>query len=227
MQTNEIFDFLRDLANNNNREWFNDNKERYLDVKRRIDKITEQLIEKIAEFDPQASTLSIADCTYRIYRDVRFSTDKSPYKTHIGIFVNPPFGKKSLRSGYYLHLEPDESAVYVGTYCLPSKHLAAIRRDIYENVEEYLEIIDNPEFKKIYPVVGENPLKTIPKGFPKDWKYISLLKPRDYAIKHHLSDKELNSPKAMDSIAEMFRISKPFNDFINFAIDSVDEEERD
>ena len=224
MQMNEILAFLRELAANNNRDWFNENKETYQEVKRMVDSITQDLINRISKFEPQAAMLSVSDCTYRIYRDVRFSTDKSPYKTHIGIFINPPFGKKSLRSGFYLHLEPNESAVYIGTYCLPSKYLAAIRRDIFENVDEYLEIIENPEFKNIFPTVGENPLKTAPKGFPKDWKHISLLKPRDYAVKHSLSDRELNSPKALDKIVDMFRISKPFNDFINFAIDEVGNE---
>ncbi|MDE6227611.1 MAG: DUF2461 domain-containing protein, partial [Muribaculaceae bacterium] len=100
---NEILAFLWELAANNNRDWFNENKETYQEVKRMVDSITQDLINRISKFEPQASMLSVSDCTYRIYRDVRFSTDKSPYKTHIGIFINPPFGKKSLRSGFYLH----------------------------------------------------------------------------------------------------------------------------
>lgn len=109
----EILDFLAELSQNNNREWFNANKEKYLQVREKFEAFAQQLIEKISSWDEDvaASQLQVKDCTYRIYRDTRFSKDKVPYKTHMGIFICKG-GKKSPNAGYYLHLEPP--ANYVG-----------------------------------------------------------------------------------------------------------------
>ena len=101
----EILNFLKELKRNNNREWFVANKETYLSVKRKADILTYALIAKISEFDPEAARLRVEDCTYRIYRDTRFSPDKTPYKTHIGIYINPPKGK----TVSYTHLRAHET----------------------------------------------------------------------------------------------------------------------
>lgn len=217
----ELMNFLAELARNNNREWFADNKARYLRVKGFVDKLTQELINRVAIFDPDAAHLTPSECTYRIYRDTRFSADKTPYKTHIGIFINPPYGKKSLRLGYYLHLEPENAFVAGGTVCLPSKTVTAIRQSIADNIEEYLSIIRNPEFHKIFPVVGNNPVKTAPKGFDRNWEHIELVKPRDFVVYHKLTHRDLYSEKLADKVASMFKITKPFNDFINYTIDEI------
>lgn len=218
----DVLKFLKSLAANNNREWFNQHKEEYLKVKEKIDNLASELIVQVASFDPEAAYLTPSDCTYRIYRDTRFSTDKTPYKTHIGIFINPPYGKKSNRMGYYLHIEPGNCLLAVGTVCLPSKTITAIRQSIYENVEEYLGIIENPEFKKIYPEIGENCIKTAPKGIPRDWEYVALVRPKDYVASHYLKDEELMQPDFVERAGKCFGVAKPFNDFVNF---SIDEEE--
>lgn len=215
----EILDFLKELRVNNNREWFAAHKEDYLKVKEKAEALTTQLIAGVASFDPDAAMLSAADCTYRIYRDTRFSQDKTPYKTHIGIFINPPYGKKSNRMGYYLHLEPGNCFVAAGTVCLPPKTVSAIRQSIYDNVEEYLEIINAPAFKEAYPVVGENCLKTAPKGIPRDWEHIELVRPKDFVTSHDLSLHEVCAKDMPAKVTELFRVAKPFNDFINFTID--------
>lgn len=103
----EVFDFLAQLSQNNNREWFNENKRTYLQVRGKFETFAEQLIGKIAGWDEDIanSNLQVKDCTYRIYRDTRFSKNKEPYKTHMGIFICKG-GKKSPYAGYYLHLEP-------------------------------------------------------------------------------------------------------------------------
>lgn len=217
----QILKFLTSLRQNNNREWFNSHKEEYLKVKRKVELLTEELINRVAEFDEKAAYLNVADCTYRIYRDTRFSSDKTPYKTHVGIFICPPYGKKSNRMGYYLHIEPGNSLVAGGTVCLPSKVVTAIRRSIYDNVDEYLEIINNPEFKAAYPRVGENEIKTAPKGFPKDWPHLELVRPRDYVVSHKLTDKEICSPDLPEVAARLFKLTKPFNDFVNYSIDET------
>jgi len=215
----KILKFLEALAANNNREWFNANKEEYLEVKSEVESLAQKLINEVAAFDPEASYLGVGDCTYRIYRDTRFSVDKTPYKTHIGIFINPPVGKKSNRMGYYLHIEPGNCFVAAGTVCLPSKTVTAIRQSIYDNVEEYLGIINEKEFHRFYPVIGENPVKTAPKGIPRDWKYLALVRPRDYFASHPLSERDMCAPDLVGKVGALFRVAKPFNDFINFAID--------
>lgn len=217
-----ILNFLKKLAKNNNREWFNEHKEEYLEVKRKVEQLASELLAYMSSFDSDAAMLTPADCTYRIYRDTRFSQDKTPYKTHIGIFINPPYGKKSNRMGYYLHIQPDESFVAVGTVCLPSKTVSAIRRSIFDNVEEYLEIINSPEFKRDYPEIGENLVKTVPKGYSKDWPYIDLIRPRDYCASHALRNVDLQRDDLVGKVGELFKVAKPFNDFINYTIDECE-----
>lgn len=210
------YDFLKELKSNNNREWFNANKERYQTVKTEVEVFTQQLINAITEIEPDAARLTPTDCTYRIYRDTRFSPDKTPYKTHIGIFICPGGGKKSFRSGYYIHLEPDNSFIGGGCWCPPAPLLKEIRQSIYDNIEEYLEIINNPEFKELYKEIGSNPLKTAPKGFPKDWEYIDLLKPRDYTVMAPVPDTFMQSPDAVKNIMKYMQVQYPFNSFINY-----------
>lgn len=212
----KVYAFLKQLRRNNNREWFNEHKTEYLEVKGIVDEFTQQLINALATIEPSASRLRPSDCTYRIYRDTRFSADKTPYKTHIGIFICPGGDKKSTRCGYYIHLEPGNSLVAGGCWCPPAPLLKEIRQSIYDNIDEYLEIIDNPEFKRVYGSVGNDLLKTAPKGFPKDWEYIDLLKPRDYTFGASVADSFMTSPKAVENILEYMRVQQPFNHFINY-----------
>lgn len=219
----KVYSFLKDLKKNNNREWFNAHKDRYLEVKALVDDFTQQVINNMAPFDPRIANLTPADCTYRIYRDTRFSSDKTPYKTHIGIFISPG-GKKSIKTGYYIHLEPGNSLIGGGCWCPPAPILKAIRREIYDNIEEYLEIIEDPEFKSRYTQVGFDLLKTAPKGFPKDWEYIDLLKPRDYTMLAPVGDKFMKAPDAVKQIVSYLKTQIPYNRFIDYVFDEMEEE---
>lgn len=219
----ELLDFLKELSLNNNREWFEKNKNHYLRIKGYVDNFTTELLNGISEFDDQAKYLTPKDCTYRIYRDTRFSADKTPYKTHIGIFINPPYGKKSVRLGYYLHLEPNNCSIGVGNVCHPPKMITSIREAIRDNIEEYTSIIENPKFKKYFKNVGENPVKTAPKGFSKDWEYIDLVKPKDYYTSHNLNKKEVVAKNFAKKAVEIFKTGKPFMDFINFSVEEFEE----
>ena len=214
-----VLDFLRDLSENNNREWFNANKARYLTVKANIESLAELLINQVSAFEPAASALRPNDCMYRIYRDTRFSLDKTPYKTHIGVFINPHGGKKSHAAGYYLHIEPGASLVAGGAWCPDPDELRGIRTDIYENVDEYIEILSDPEFRKYYDEVGEDCLKTAPKGFPKDWEYIDFLKPRSFTTYTSLSDRQVLSPDFEKLVAERMHALFKFNRFLNYTLD--------
>ncbi|MDE6342234.1 MAG: DUF2461 domain-containing protein, partial [Muribaculaceae bacterium] len=148
---NEILKFLKQLSKNNSREWLAAHQNEYKKVMALRDETAQQFIDLIATIQPEAAGFPVKQCVYRLMRDTRFSEDKTPYKTHIGIFVCPPLGKKSLMSGYYLHLEPGESFISGGNYELPTKYLTAIRNDIRDNIDEYLEIVESPEFKEFFP----------------------------------------------------------------------------
>lgn len=215
----EILDFLKQLAANNNREWFNAHKSEYLIIKDKIEQLTALLIARLTEIEPEASRLSPGDCLYRIYRDTRFSPDKTPYKTHIGIYINPRGGKKSEYCGYYIHIEPGNCMVAGGAWYPPAPLLKEYRNEIYNNVEEYLEILEKPEFAAVFKPYWEEALKTAPKGFPKDWEHIDLLKPRSFTVASLMSDKEFCSKGNIDRIIELCGILKPYNDFFNFTLE--------
>lgn len=212
--------FLRSLRQHNDREWFNTHKEEYLEVKEEVERLTLELIAAVTTVDPEAARLRVADCTYRIYRDTRFSSDKTPYKTHIGIFVNPPGGKKSMTCGYYLHLEPDNCFFAAGTVCLPSPVVKRIRQSIYDEIDEYRSIVESPEFREWFTTVGENPVKTAPQGFPRDWEFIDYIRPRDFVTSTPLSDENVVVPGLAERLLPPIRQAKRFNDFINFSIET-------
>lgn len=182
------------------------------------DSVAQGFINAVASVEPSAAGFNVKDVVYRLNRDIRFSTDKSPYKTHMGIFVCPPFGKKSLLSGYYLHLEPGNSFLCGGNYGLPTPLLTAIRRDIKDNIEEYLSIVEDPEFKHYFKEVGMDKLKTAPKGFDKDWEYIEYVKPRDFGVIMYLPDTFFFKNDFIKQLVPPLVQIKRLNDFVNFSI---------
>ena len=219
MNTNLIFDFLRQLAANNNREWFVEHKAMYQAATQEFDKLLAMLIARIGEFDSSIRHLQPKDCTYRIYRYLRFSPDKTPYKIHLGGFISAK-GKKSLHCGYYFHLQPEGSLYAGGTYGLTPKQLQEIRYAIFDGIEEYRKIVENKHFKHFFPSIGEAQLKSAPKGFPKDFPYMELLKPKDFTVWKYLDDSFFQQPDFVDALVEYAKASKPFLDFLNYTIDS-------
>lgn len=215
---NPIFSFLKSLQSNNTREWMSGYKAEYKEVMTLRDEIAQHFIDVIAQVDDKATGFPVKSCVYRLMRDIRFSADKSPYKTHIGIFVCPPLGKKSLLSGYYLHLEPGASFICGGNYELPTKHLNAIRNDIRDNIEEYLSIVESPEFKQFFPNVGESRLKTAPKGFSRDYEYLNYVRPKDFGVIMPLPDSFFDRNDFAELLLPQIKQIKRLNDFINFAL---------
>ena len=203
-----IFQFLKDLSANNNREWFNEHRSEYEVARAEFDNFLATVIARISLFDETIRGIQPKDCTYRIYRDTRFSADKTPYKIHFG--------------GYYVHLQPDGSMLAGGSLCLPPNVLKAVRQAIYDNVEEYISIVEDPEFKKYFPVVGEDFMKTAPKGFPKDFKYIDYLKCRQFVCSYLVPDDFFTRADTMEQIEKAFRQFKRFADFINYTIDDFE-----
>lgn len=217
----EIFKFLRELSRHNDREWFQAHKQEYLEVKAKADELTRLLIGLVAEVDPRALRLSVADCTYRIYRDTRFSPDKTPYKTHIGIFVNPQTGKKGDTLGYYFHLEPGNSLICCGTGWMEPRILKAVRQSVYDDIDEYREIVENPEFKECYHELGMDKLKTAPKGYDKNWEYIDYLRPRIFGASSNVPDSFYDLKGLEDRLRPYIHQGWLYNRFINFTIEQV------
>lgn len=214
--------FLRSLRRHNNREWFNAHKDEYLIVKSNVEKLTQELLNILSEYIPDAARLGIGDCTYRIYRDTRFSSDKTPYKTHIGIFINPPAGKKGLTAGYYLHLEPDASFFYSGSYALPTALVNKQRKEIYDEIDEFREIVENEEFKALYTELGFDHLKNVPRGYPRDWEWGEYLKPRNFGASAYLSDEFISSPGLAERLRPYIEQGVRLNRFLNYPLEDLD-----
>lgn len=218
MNLKKTFTFLRQLAAHNNREWFNSHKADYEAAKSEFDALLTVLIAHISLFEPEVMHLEAKDCVYRIYRDLRFSQDKTPYKTHFGGFISAR-GKKSLHCGYYVHVEPGNSMLAGGGWCPTSPMLRAIRQSVVDNIDEFRDIVEAPDFKHYYPTVGWERLKTAPKDFPKDFPYMQYLQPKDYIVWHQVSDEFFSAPDMVDTIVDAFKQMKPYNDFLNYTID--------
>lgn len=216
--SDKILAFLKDIAYNNNREWFAENKARYEETRTHFEEMVQQLIHNLSTFEPSISNLRVKDCTYRFYRDTRFSLDKSPYKRHLGAYINI-HGKKAYHGGYYFHLEPGHCMLAGGAYCLPTPILNNVRHYIVENLDEYRTIVESPTFKTHFPTIGETHLKTLPKGFPKDFPYPDYLRPKDFSIAHLLPDNFFATPDWLTPATEIFHLMKPYLDFINAGID--------
>lgn len=214
-------DFLKEIATHNNREWFNENKDKYINARKAFESMVEDLIPKIALFDQSVQYLTVKDCTYRFYRDIRFSPDKSPYKRYFGAYINSK-GKKAFHGGYYIHLEPGNCMIAGGAYCLPGNILKAVRENIYEQPETYHKIVSDKKFKTLFPVIGENHLKTLPKGFPKDFKYPEYLKNKDYSCHTHVNEEFFSQKDWLDKTTSVLKTMKPFLDFVNNAIENFE-----
>lgn len=214
----DILDFLADLGKNNNREWFERNRDRYEETRKKFLVFTELLNNEIKSFDPEVPMLAPKDCMFRIFRDVRFSNDKRPYKTNYGSFISRG-GRKSGYAGYYLHLQPGSSFLGGGVFMPPSANLKAIRQEIFLDPEGFLSIKENPEFQKHLPDEYDARLKTAPRDFPKDWEYIHLLRNKSYAYGRNLTAEEILSPLFMENVLETFKVLSTMNQYLNQAID--------
>jgi uncharacterized protein (TIGR02453 family) len=222
MRISDLLNFLSELKENNNREWFADNKDRYESTKKAFEQISNALILEISKFDDEIKHVTAKDCVFRIYRDTRFSHDKTPYKTHYGVFIAAGGGRKSVRGGYYFHLEPENCFVAVGVWCPPAEILKALRQSVYENIDEFNEITTRASFNQYFKdFYQEDKLKTAPKGFPKDFPEIELLKLKHYMVNYQLNEQILSDNDFVTKVAEIFKAAHPLNVFLNYTVDEV------
>ncbi len=220
MDFDRLINFLNNLKENNNRDWFNDNKKEFVELKEQFEAFINQLIPKIQQLDGFSGSLSAKDCIFRIYRDVRFSKNKLPYKTHFGAYLAPG-GRKSPFAGYYVHIEPSGSFAGGGVYHPEPAILKEIRYEIMDRTDEFKDIISAREFKKVFPEIYGEKLKTSPKGFPKDFKDIDLLRFKSYALVHSINDKTIKSTDFENYLLNLFKTAKPFNAFFNKLITEI------
>jgi uncharacterized protein (TIGR02453 family) len=210
------FEFLKAIKENNNRDWFLNNKSFYSEARENFESIIQEVINKIIEFEPIMKGLEVKSCVYRFNRDIRFSSDKSPYKTHFGAFIVRG-GKQNgdKLAGYYLHIEPGNSIIAGGAYMPPMPWLTAIREKIDEEPENILKIINTKDFIKYFGKLDGEKLKKAPKGYPSDHPNVELLKLKSYLVVNEVTDEFVMSEKYFEHTLNVLRAMKPLNDFLN------------
>ena len=215
----DVITFLNKILVNNNRPWFQENKNLYLKAQDQINKIAVELINGISKFDSSINDLTINDCTYRIYRDIRFSPDKRPYKTHMGIYVCPQ-GKKSGLAGYYLHFEAEGAeylglnGLYTGMYNPDKESLKSIREDICYDGASFEDAIKKA---KNFTLDTSCSLSKTPKDFPKNTPYDYLLRLKQYNLIQAMPKEMLFSRHMIEWVLEEFKTSLDFNTLLNKA----------
>lgn len=206
--------FLKELAQNNNREWFAENRERYIAANTNVAAFVENLIDEISIFDEEILKLDAKKTLFRIYRDTRFSLDKTPYKTNFGAGLGFKRGNGS--AGYYLHIEPGKSFLAGGLYQPERDALREVRKEISMNRIGFTEILENDEFRNNFRGLSvESKLTRVPNGFEKDDPMAEYLKLKSFNVSHPVSDEALLSENAACEFALIFKSMKPLNDFLN------------
>ena len=210
-----VYSFLGELEQNNNREWFTENKSRYQDLHAGLIDWIADLQSYLAQFDEKMLDIVPKNALFRIYKDARFSKGKSPYKTHFGIHLVTSGSRSDFtRAGYYIHIEPSASFIAGGAHSPSPEWLKAIRANLAQDGDEFLRILNNATFKKEYKVEGSK-LSRPPKGYLQDEPYIDLLKYKTIVASHGLSDKVVTGSNFTSECIKSFQIYKPFRDFLN------------
>ena len=213
----DILEFLEAVLHNNNRPWFQEHKQQYQQAQAHFNAIAEQIIEGVQKFDDNCKGLTLKDCTYRFYRDTRFSPVKRPYKTHFGVFVCPE-GKKSMLSGYYFHVQAQESEylsgnmLCTGMYMPDTAMLKTIRDEILFNGEPLAEAIAKVD---TFSLDTSHAMKRVPNGYPKDHPHADLFKQRDWLLIRDLPNQRLSDPHLVDWVLSEFEKTKDFCQWLN------------
>ncbi len=206
-------DFLKEVKKNNNRDWFNANKEKFIAANENFILFIQGLIEEVTKFDKSVAGLDAKNSVFRIYRDTRFSKDKTPYKTHFGATLMGK-GKGCGIAGYYFHLEPGHSFLAGGVHMTEPQNFKAIREEISSNGKKFLKIINDKDFTNNFKIEGEK-LTKIPQGFDKEDPMGDYLKYKELIIRHSVTDKEILSENFASYCNKIFRSTVPFNSFVN------------
>lgn len=220
MISKSTLEFLTKLKKNNQREWFQKHKEEYLVAREEFENFIGRLLSNLQRFDKSLMGLEPKDCIFRIYRDVRFSKDKSPYKTHFGAHIVPGGKKNEMnRAGYYVHIEPGNHFLAGGAYYPPSEWMAAIRQEIAYNSAEFKRILRSDSFRKYFGEIEGERLSRPPRGYEKDHPEIDLLMYKSLLAVHQMNEKRVQAKDLEGYCSAAFRALKPFDDFLNRSMD--------
>lgn len=223
MDTQALYGFFNELAANNDRVWFAANKERWEELRKGWMDDVDLLLARMSQWEPRFSHLSAKDCVYRIYRDVRFSQDKSPYKTWVCAGFNL-YGRNSHNGGYYIQAGPDGDSGYAfsglfgGVWCPDSAMLRKLRKAITDNIEEFRDIIGNPRLEKYFPGWTGDKLKTAPKGWDKNHPDADLLRLKEFGKACHCDEAFFTGDWTIEA-SRRLELLKPLVDFLNYSIE--------
>ncbi|MNS00288.1 hypothetical protein D3C72_315360 [compost metagenome] len=222
MLSKETLQFLDDLKANNNRDWFQDNKKRYEALKKEYQQLVSDFLDAMKPLDPSLEMLEVKNCTFRINRDIRFSKDKSPYKSHLGVWISS--GVKGLnRSGYYVHIQNGGSFIAGGLYCPEPEDLKKMRKEIAFFHDDLEEILAEKKFKKEFENFDRNETNTLknpPRGYEKDHPAIELLKLKSFECSQKFDISEVTKKDFVATMSQKLITLKPLNEFINRALTS-------
>lgn len=222
MDISLIIDFLDRLKNNNNRDWFLAHKDEYEQARLAYHQVVQQLLDQLTLVDSELLGLEAKDCTYRIYRDIRFSHDKTPYKTYFGAYMARG-GRKSPRAGYYLHIDGDSSFLVGGLWCPEPEPLKIVRQSIYDNEDELIEIMHQPDFKAIFGDFDqEGMLKRMPNAFLNvSCRHPEWLRLKSYVVIRKVDKTFFRQKDWLSQSLETFTLAYPLNKFLNYALDEA------
>lgn len=214
----QLYDYLGRLAVNNNREWFALNKEEFDYLRAQWLEDVQRLIGLMSEYDQSLRGLVAKDCVYRIYRDIRFSPDKSPYKTYFSAVLGRG-GRKCQGSCYYVHLQPGNSGLHGGIWCPEKNVLDALRHAIDDNADEFRQIITDRKFSGLFNLYGEK-LKNVPRGYASDNPNAEYIKMKEYLLQGTRPDQWFCAENWVEKASGEFKAMLPFHRFINFTIEN-------
>ncbi|MEP3390274.1 MAG: DUF2461 domain-containing protein [Reichenbachiella sp.] len=217
MDLKPTIQFLKDLSANNNKEWFDTNRKTYEACRKQFLGLVQNIIDELAKFDPELTGVDPKKCVFRINRDIRFSKDKTPYKTNFGALMGAN-GKKTEGTGFYMHLAPEQNFAGGGIYMPPPETLAAIRQEIDYNPEGLKKLLESKDFKETFVDIKGDKLKTAPKGYPKDHPNIELLRLKSFYVIKEFSERELTSDGFFEGLVSTYKKAHEFNKYLKEAI---------
>jgi uncharacterized protein (TIGR02453 family) len=216
----DVLEFLDGLEQNNDRAWFHEHRAEYDRARQQFRAFVEKLIAEVHKFEP-LEDLRVEDCLFRLHRDVRFSNDKRPYKTHLGAAIAPG-GRKTQLPVYYVHLAPHNgSLVAGGIYAPTGEILSELRRAIAEDPAPFRAVVSNKTFKKQFGGLSGDQLKTAPQGYAKDHPEIDLLRYKQWIVHRTLTDEEVLSKSLVSKVMKSFQAMQPMNDLLTRKLASL------
>jgi uncharacterized protein (TIGR02453 family) len=210
--------FFKNLKKNNNRQWFLENKPKYTDAKDDISDFAEKLIAALVKHNKRLGGLTAKDCIFRIFRDVRFSKDKTPYKTHSGVVVAEG-GRKSELAGFYIQFAPGKCFIAGGCWSPDGPAIRKIRQEIDYNYNDFKKIVKSKKFKANFGELIDNRLKTTPKGYSVDNPAIDDLRQKRFIVSKNIGDKIVTGDQLITECVESYKAMLPLIQFLNTGLE--------